>query len=114
MLQIEDRKMGQLPLFKFAKQKFMNLRSIRFKHDTKTYALIDIHPTNNNFHPSLTALVLDESYNGCGLIIRASSDLQSGNVCRIKVGELSPLNAKIVWIKNVENGFKKMGLKFLD
>jgi hypothetical protein len=86
----------------------------RYKPDPGTVAFIDPEPDEHkDFTPTIPALVLSESYGGCGLIVLASDGLEKGDICQIRVGRLSPMDAEIVWAKKIDAEVCKVGVKFL-
>ena len=90
-------------------------KHIRFKPDPLTYALIDSRGPRADFLPDTIALVADEApMGGCGLIMTDGDHLQLHAVCRIKLGELAPLNAEVVWRKVVDPSIVRIGFSFLE
>lgn len=90
-------------------------KHIRFKPDPLTYALIDCRSMEGNFVPDMIALIADEApMGGCGLIVTDGDHLQIHTMCRIKLGELSPLRAEVVWRKPVDSSIVRLGFSFLE
>ena len=90
-------------------------KHIRFKPDPLTYALIDKRPTDGDFVPDTIALIADEApMGGCGLIVTDGDDLQMHAVCRVKLGELAPLKAVVVWRNPVDHSIVRVGFSFLE
>jgi len=87
-------------------------RFTRFKPDPLTVAYIDLK-TTGSFSPSIVALVINESYMGCALILTSDLPLKKLSI-RIKVGELGILKASIIWVKNLEENIHKVGIKFQE
>lgn len=88
-------------------------RSIRFQPDPLDHALIDFS-NDEGFVPSAVALIINESFTGCSLLIKTPLTLSPGNLIKVKVGRLDPLRAKIVWGKVMEEGVFKVGVQFLE
>jgi len=85
--------------------------SIRFTPDPLTTALIELK-NNSTFKPSLVALVLNESFTGCALVLSCDQLLKKDQILKVKVGNLNPMMAKIIWVKHLEENIFKIGLKF--
>ena len=89
-------------------------KSIRFKPDPLTVALIDLKPKSAGFNPSLVGIVINESYTGCAIVVASDLKLKKGTKLKIKVGNLSPLKGEIVWLKTLEENIHKVGILLLD
>ena len=88
--------------------------SIRFKPDDNALALIDLKPSNKGFNPSIPALILNESFTGCSVLFACDEDLKKGKKIRIKIGNLHPMKASLIWIKEFEESIFKVGIKLLE
>ena len=86
----------------------------RYKPKEGVIAEISLSGQKDPFAPDLVGLVFSESYDGCGLVLLQSNALQSGMQCVIKVGNLSPLDAEIVWRTEIDPQVIKIGLRFLE
>jgi hypothetical protein len=89
-------------------------KSIRFKPDPLTVALLDLKPKAQTFNPSLVGLVINESYSGCAILLATDLKLKKETKVNIKVGNLSPLKAEIVWLKTLEENIHKVGIRLLE
>lgn len=89
-------------------------RSIRFQPDPLDHALIDFRSGQGEFTPTAVALILNESFTGCALIIKTFETLKPEQQVRVKVGRLDPMAAKIVWVKPMEDHVIKAGIQFLE
>lgn len=88
---------------------------IRFRPDANAYAQIDRDPDRGEFLFEYAGLILEESpMGGCGLVIHEMVGLQVGDIVRVKVGELAPLKAKVVWTKPLGDQVIRIGMKFLE
>lgn len=97
---------------------------IRFNPDSMETALVDpdenrflaYHAQNYTFTPSIVALIYDQSYSGCSIIVinykQENSFLPIGLQCVIKVGEMSPLQGKVRWRETLTNDVLKIGIEF--
>ena len=74
-------------------------------------ALIDLEPSGG-FHPSLSGLVVNESYSGCALVLVSNEDIQPNQKILAKIGDMDAMTARIVWCKTLEENIKKVGLEF--
>lgn len=100
-----------------AKKLNENRKRTRFLPDPGTYALIDTgHDTAAQvFQPDITALIFNESYSGCALVIMGHKRLQVGQTCRIKLGYLNqPMLAEVRWRRELYNGIARIGLKYIE
>jgi hypothetical protein len=86
-------------------------RGIRFSADSGDFALIDLKP-HGAFHPTTPALIMNESYKGCGLIVLASAKLEAGAHVKVRVGRLPILPATIVWKIDLDGQVVKIGLEY--
>lgn len=85
-------------------------RSIRFRPEQTTVAeLRGVYPG------PLTHLsvVRDESYRGCSLIVQKAAGLQAGAFCRVKVGHLEEMPARVAWVSDLNGEFVKAGFEYL-
>lgn len=88
-------------------------RSIRFKPDNEDYAVIGQLNDNGQLETDKMALILTESYSGCGLVVVDGSDFQIGQQHHLKVGDVGPVLSEIVWIKQVDEDLYRLGFKYL-
>ncbi|MFK7871727.1 MAG: PilZ domain-containing protein [Oligoflexales bacterium] len=103
--------------------KFKNRRShLRFDPGPNSIAAIDLsvepeqhdHDGEKSFSPDFVGLPLSESYKGCSLVIRAHEEITKGKEVRVKIGELSPMTAQIVWVRTLTESVSEIGLHFLE
>lgn len=86
---------------------------IRFQPTEKlSYGLVQTSGTcDGNFDPEIVGLIVNESYSGCCLAIR--SDVPDiGQVCKVKIGEIGPLPAKVIWTKEVDENISYIGMRY--
>ena len=88
-------------------------RGIRFTPDAHTLALLDVNG-GPEFKPTLYGLVLNESYQGCGLVILKEERIRAGAKLRVQVGKLAPMQAEVRWHKEVDDQVVKVGLFYLE
>ena len=91
-------------------------RRVRFRPDPLDYCQIDSRAgAPEPFVPDSVAIVVDEEpMGGCGVVMLNTGKLEVGSLCRVKVGRLDPLRAKIVWRKDLEAGIVRIGFEFLE
>lgn len=88
---------------------------IRFRPDANAYAQIDKDPERSEFSFEYAGLILEEApMGGCGLVVHEMAGLTVGDVLRVKVGELAPLKAQVVWTKSLGDQVVRIGMKFLE
>lgn len=85
---------------------------IRYKPDPGAVALIDPGPLDGEFQPQHSALIINESYNGVALVLLNGVSLRVGDPCRVVVGILAPVQARVVWKTEIDADVVKMGLTF--
>ncbi|CAM2066827.1 hypothetical protein SCOR_15715 [Sulfidibacter corallicola] len=85
---------------------------------TEVVAHIDIHTEDDSFEPEYVAMVVEQSHQGCGLVlVRYNKDyekLTKDVPCIVKVGRLHPLPAIIRWRKDLDEDLFKLGLEFKE
>ena len=91
----------------------MPRKSVRFKPDPLTVALVDLKKSKN-FEPNLVGIVINESYSGCAIVVVSDLVLKKGTKVKIQVGQIPPLKGEIMWIKNLEENIHKIGVKLLE
>jgi hypothetical protein len=89
---------------------------IRFNADPNTIATIDFASSDmaSSFQPTVTALVTEESYRGCGIVVPMTKGLQVGDHIRIKVGNGPILKAEIRWRTELDAQVLRLGVMYLD
>jgi len=61
-------------------------QAMRFAGDQNSLASIDLNIDANDFSPTINALVVDESHQGCGLVTLDNKELQQGRTVVLAVG----------------------------
>ncbi|MBF0442297.1 MAG: PilZ domain-containing protein [Oligoflexales bacterium] len=90
-------------------------KHIRFKPEPNQFAQIDKKTEGEQFTFEYVALIVDMApMGGCSLIVTKQINLDVGHRCRIKLGEMSPLLAEVVWIRDIEKDFFRYGFRFLE
>ena len=90
-------------------------RSVRFKPDAENHiARIDVQNLEGQFAPQITALVVDESYDGCGLVFQNQKGFEIGEVCRLQVGQIGPFQAEVRWKQKLDEQLLKVGFRYLE
>lgn len=95
-------------------------RSLRFPPQEWEIALIqcsDAATDEDNFNPEIAGLVMEESRSGCGLVVldrQLREKLKTGDRCQVKVASLGVVLAEVMWIRPVEDGISRVGLKYID
>jgi energy-converting hydrogenase Eha subunit H len=87
---------------------------LRFKPDENAIALIDLKATTKDFNPTLTALILNESFSGCALVLASNTTLKVHTKIKIKIGNLHVMKGELVWCKTLEENIQKIGVKLLE
>lgn len=92
----------------------MTTRSIRFQPDPLDHAMIDFNFESREFIPTAVALIRNESYTGCSLVLNTTQKLTPGQQIKVSVGRIGVLACKIVWGKEIEPGLIQIGVQFLE
>ncbi len=90
---------------------------MRFKPlEMESLVLIDARTeaTKDDFQPDLIAIALTESRGGCSIVTRANATLKAHDIIIIKVGQLFPLFAEVVWRTEIDAELTKFGIKFRE
>lgn len=95
-------------------QKRKDRRWTRYLNDHTSVVQLDIKNRSIKFTPTHNALLINEAFKGCGVVVNASDEFTVGEILKVKVGELEPLEAEIRWIEKLDNQVYKLGLFYLD
>jgi len=90
----------------------------RFSPDPGTYAKIDLDSSAADFRPHMMALVSEEAYGGCGLVVvdpqTFGPHLKPHDQIKVQVGNLDPMRAEVRWRIDVDAKVIKLGLKYIE
>ncbi len=92
-------------------------RYLRFPPDPKEVAYIDFNCQRDNFTIKLAALIVDVApKGGCSLVFTLPSGetIKDNQRCRIKIGDLLPVTAEVVWHKQLDRNIYRCGFIFLE
>ncbi len=93
-------------------QKDLEVRTV------EVVAHIDINVVDENFEPEFIAMVVEQSHQGCGLVlVRYNQDYEKivkDMEVVVRVGRLHPMKARVRWRKNLDEDLFKIGLEFLE
>lgn len=101
-------------------------RYIRFNPEILEVAIIAFQDNKHTEYDDSTfqmegdlpALIMDESYSGCNLVvINRNKDpgfLKEGTKCTVKAGVLNPMSAEVKWREDVTPDILKIGIEFLE
>lgn len=89
-------------------------KHIRFAADVGTLAYILTDTSGKKLSKPIPALVVDEAYGGCSLIIVKNPQFHEDAQFKVKVGNLNTMSAVIRWMKNFENKVMMIGVAYLD
>jgi hypothetical protein len=90
-------------------------KHLRFKPDPLEYAQVSLDAESAEFSPAFVALIVEESpVSGCSLIAHEHADLNPGDRCRVKIGQLAPILAELAWKRPMESGLMRVGFQFLE
>lgn len=94
--------------------------SVRFKPDPKDIAQLQwitnrnygITAKDKEFKPDVAALIVNESFRGCCVVITNTEEPLPNMQVVVKVGPLAPLLAHTVWVLPLDQGIFKIGLEY--
>jgi hypothetical protein len=89
-------------------------RSTRFEPAPLDHALVDFRNEKEGFIACAVALIANESYTGCALVIKTDEPLAANQIIKVQVGRLAVMSAKIIWTTELEPSLLKIGLQFLE
>lgn len=90
------------------------MRSTRFTADPLDVALLQFSSNSENFKAEEVAIILNESFSGTAIVLQTKRKIAPEQVLTAKVGNLAPMSAKVIWVKEIEKDLLKMGLNFLE
>lgn len=92
-------------------KKMVNKRKhIRFKPDENTLLRANFKTGSGK---QFIGLVFNEAYSGCGAAMLPSEEIKNGVECVIKCGEMGLMDAKVRWIKIVDEDLIKVGFEYI-
>lgn len=83
----------------------------RFKPDPLTIAQLSI---KSDFTSQIAALVLNESFTGCALLVTTDEKFKKDQKVHAKVGHLRAMAASVIWIIQIDESIYKIGLQYLE
>ncbi len=92
-------------------------RYLRFPPDPIEVAYIDFDCEGHNFVKEVVALIVDVApKGGCSLVFNLpkGKQMKDGQRCRIKIGDLRPVVAEVVWQKELDRDIYRCGFLFLE
>lgn len=88
--------------------------ALRFKPDPFDYALIDVASSDKAFRPSHIGLIINESFTGSALVVNTIDRLREGQEIRVQIGRMGPMEARVVWVKAIDENILKLGIHYSD
>ena len=89
-------------------------RFLRYQPDPQSIALIDTKATGREFKPTITAIILNESYSGCAIVFADNEIFKKGSKIKIKIGPLEIMKAEVAWCKVLEENIQKVGIRLVE
>jgi hypothetical protein len=95
-------------------EEFLSKRQyIRFPAGALDNAQLDfMNLVPKDFQPEITALITEESSAGCGLVALNNDIIKQGMACLVKVGNLAPVKATVVWTKALDIKVLTFGVRY--
>ena len=92
----------------------------RFLMSKGTPVYLTVESEENILEESLDGLILDDSTEGCSLIIIKDSPLvdeqllllKRGEFCSLEIKDLEPIYGKITWWKHLDDLIVRVGIKY--
>lgn len=78
---------------------------------------IDAAPDDRFFKADVAGPVLDESYEGCALVVLKQGIPEAhdeGMPCLVKLNNLGPIAAELRWVRPLDDEVVKIGVHYLD
>jgi hypothetical protein len=88
-------------------------KHVRYRPEIDTVAFVD-PSLEGEFKRGPAALVVEEAYGGCCLLMLDPGPLQLLGYCRLQVGKLSPMKAQVRWMKTIEGKITKVGFQYQE
>jgi len=89
-------------------------RHVRFNPSTVTYAEIDFRIRSSEFKSQVVGFVVNEAFGGCSVVLPSGTKFEVGSILQIKIGRLSPLRARIAWLRKLDEHITKLGLEYQE
>lgn len=87
-------------------------RFVRFDPDPTDTALVEFSPTGKAFKPTLAAIISNEAYGGCGLVLITRQRIKEGDKIRVKVGRIKPLIGVVAWVDPLAPRIIQIGVRY--
>jgi len=89
-------------------------RHTRFRSDMNTFAWITmVDGDGKPCGPSKGGIAIDESYEGCSVIMQSAPELRVDESCVVTLGGFKPVPGKIAWIREIEPGVIRLGISMV-
>ena len=95
-------------------KKIKKRKHIRFASDIGAQAFILNNDEGLKLKTPLPALVVEESFKGCSLVVLKDPMFHEGAQLKVKVGRLDPMQSEIRWVKSFDGKICYIGLVYLD
>ena len=99
------------PIHSLDMEKRMYLRQ-KAAHGTSIAVDLSVNVQDTNFLPMLKGIVVDSSFGGCSILCITSENIQNNLFCLIKIDDLDPITAEIVWVKMLDVDVVKFGVTY--
>ncbi len=94
----------------------------RFFLSKGTLVFLTFQTEANLLEESFESIVIDDSAEGCGLIIIKDSPLileqllrlQQGDICSLNIDNKPPIFGELVWLKEIDDLIVRLGIKYLN
>ncbi|MGK7957098.1 MAG: hypothetical protein AB4063_17890 [Crocosphaera sp.] len=94
----------------------------RFFLSKGTLIFLTFKTEDNLLEESLESIVIDDSDEGCGLIILKDSPLISehllrlkpGSICSMNINNQPPILGELVWVKELDDLIIRLGIKYIN
>lgn len=62
----------------------------------------------------LPALLVNESFSGCSLVMAGEIPCTAGEAIRLQVGRMEVSRARVCWVRQLDEGIIKLGIEYDD
>lgn len=88
-------------------------KHLRYKPELGTVAMIS-SALHGAFKAEFSALILDEAFQGCHLVMPLTESFKVGSVFRVKLPELNPMEAEVRWRTLLDDRVMRLGIMFRE
>ena len=89
-------------------------RFTRFTPDPGSFALIDPNGKGEVFSPEISALMVDEAYAGCALVLSPTKKIKKDSIIWVRAGKLKAMRAVVRWCRHHSEKIMEIGIEYAE